>query len=737
MMRSPKIADSLDADTSAVYHDLNKIHIRTLIELQGIWRDMGIHGEAKDARLKSVQSHVSRLFEDMVEEEESNKMVVVQRIEQYVKDIRKLGKELSGETIPIPEEQLDSTPLYQVEKRLAEKWQSMLKVREDRVEQLEELQKRLDDVQDKLGQKDPAPYSGGITEFEIEALKCRVVLLEQEKDRLQTVFNDTRNAIQKIFAELNIVPSFHFDKVVLLEPNSFIFSHENMSALKKLHQKMEQKLSDSRDTATELRERLSNLWERLQISSDHREAFLHNHRGYSHPTICALKEELKRCEALKKANIEKFVCQLREEIVSWWERCYFSEQQKNEFQAFYYTDFNEDVLELHELEVNKLKTFYENNRDIFQLAEKRNELWQHMLELEARANDPNRLFNNRGGKLLREERERNVLAKTLPKIETELKERLMTYQEENSSPFLINGQNLIELIDQQNNDRLGMKEIQKLQKKATRNNQLEIESKLGSKAVTPNSVKRGRMAPSTPSVLGSTHKTFTMAARSAPSTTAGVSVKRKADVSPNHNVSKKTKGGQKSSEKKASRSGNKSGPRYSTSKIRRYGKVPSKIAETSSKTRRNIMTNLPSDNLSVAGYNEFQVCLRQVKSSTAASCQSVVLLNQLELMSAEKACRSSVVGKNCLRELNTRVQTPSSVSSTMKMTLTPGRLTTASHLTVTPMKPPRRNAFATPTPTQVRRTSTRLNLKSPSVKSPASGNSARLTTPRSRLPIVF
>ncbi|XP_026271676.1 protein regulator of cytokinesis 1 isoform X2 [Frankliniella occidentalis] len=692
-MKSPRCVESLDAETLAVSNDLHKMQLNALRELLSIWRDMGIHGEAKDSRLKSVSSHVSRLLQDMVEEEKNNKLMLVQRITQYWKDIRKLGKELSGETMNIPEEQLDSTPLYQVEKRLAEKWTGMLKVKEERVEQLEDLQKRLDDVWYKLGKKDLSPFTGGITEFEIEALKCRVQLLEQERDRLQTVFDETRNAIQQIFNDLDMMPTFPFDKMVLCEPSSFLFDHKNMVDLKKLHQKMEQKLSDSRDSATELRERLSNLWERLQISSEYRETFLNAHRGYSHPTLCALKEELKRCEALKKANIENFVCQLREEIVSWWERCYFSDQQKNKFQAFYYTDFNEDVLELHELEVNKLKTYYEKNRDIFQLADQRSELWVKMQQLEARANDPNRLFNNRGGQLLREERERNVLAKTLPKIEAELKDRLLVYQQENSTPFLINGENLLDTIEQQNNERLGMKELQKQLKKVTRNNQLEIESKLGSKPVTPTSVKRGRLGPSTPSMLGVSHKTLSLAARSAPPKTEGVTLKRKAGNSPNPNV-------------------------------------PSRTQESNSKTRRNIMSHLPSDNLSIASgigpYSEFQ--------------------NQLELMSVEKACRSSVVGKNCLRELNTPVQTPSSVSSTTKLTLTPGRITTATHLTVkpatsftvTPMKPPRRNgAFATPTPTQVRRTSTRLNLKSPNVKSPAPGNSARLTTPRSRLPIVF
>lgn len=48
-------------------------------------------------------------------------------------------------------------------------------------------------------------------------------------------------------------------------------------------------------------------------------------------------------------------------------------------------------------------------RHIFQLAEKRNQLWQRMLHLDQIALDKNRLFNNRGGQLLKEEKERKTL----------------------------------------------------------------------------------------------------------------------------------------------------------------------------------------------------------------------------------------------------------------------------------------------------------------------------------------
>jgi hypothetical protein len=48
---------------------------------------------------------------------------------------------------------------------------------------------------------------------------------------------------------------------------------------------------------------------------------------------------------------------------------------------------------------------------IFELAKQRQELWDKMLEMESRASDPNRLFQNRGGQLLLEEKERRNIGK--------------------------------------------------------------------------------------------------------------------------------------------------------------------------------------------------------------------------------------------------------------------------------------------------------------------------------------
>jgi protein regulator of cytokinesis 1 len=54
-------------------------------------------------------------------------------------------------------------------------------------------------------------------------------------------------------------------------------------------------------------------------------------------------------------------------------------------------------------------------------------LYRKMLEHEKKANDPNR-FNNRGGRLLQEEKERKKVLKELPKVEEEVKNLIAEWE---------------------------------------------------------------------------------------------------------------------------------------------------------------------------------------------------------------------------------------------------------------------------------------------------------------------
>lgn len=102
---------------------------------------------------------------------------------------------------------------------------------------------------------------------------------------------------------------------------------------------------------------------------------------------------------------------MRHDLIGWWDRCYISEAERRNFTPFYTDVFSEELLELHEKQVEKYKNLHNDNKDIFLKVHHRENLWKRMEDIERRGRDPSRLFGNRGCALLQEEKERKKIIK--------------------------------------------------------------------------------------------------------------------------------------------------------------------------------------------------------------------------------------------------------------------------------------------------------------------------------------
>ena len=81
--------------------------------------------------------------------------------------------------------------------------------------------------------------------------------------------------------------------------------------------------------------------------------------------ISQLERELARLEVLKRQNIERFIHDVRQDLISWWDRCYVSDAERRTFTPFDAEVFTEDLLGLHTLEVEKYKALHTSNKEIF------------------------------------------------------------------------------------------------------------------------------------------------------------------------------------------------------------------------------------------------------------------------------------------------------------------------------------------------------------------------------------
>ena len=82
--------------------------------------------------------------------------------------------------------------------------------------------------------------------------------------------------------------------------------------------------------------------------------------------IIKVGARLEELEVMKMAHLSKFVEKSRQELRSLWDQCYYGQEQINAFRPMCSTDYNEEMLDEHENEVERLKGFLNENSEIFE-----------------------------------------------------------------------------------------------------------------------------------------------------------------------------------------------------------------------------------------------------------------------------------------------------------------------------------------------------------------------------------
>jgi len=239
----------------------------------------------------------------------------------------------------------------------------------------------------------------------------------------------------------------------------------------------------------EMVEKISSLYERLRLDVSEKYKFLSVNQGHGKSVLAELKFEVDRLEELKKANIEQFIINLRNELNDIWDRCFYSDNQKIAFQALHSIDFSEELLETHEAELDRMKEYEELNRELFIKVEKRQEIWSKFMELERRAKDPSRLMHARGTALLEEEKERNKVNKTLPRVEQELHELIQQWEQDHGRDFRVRGVSFAAFILEQKEEHIRGLEMEKMAREKAKKENLLHETRFGAKPSTPAKLK--------------------------------------------------------------------------------------------------------------------------------------------------------------------------------------------------------------------------------------------------------
>ncbi|XP_076594811.1 protein regulator of cytokinesis 1b isoform X1 [Chaetodon auriga] len=466
---------------------------KALCALKDIWEEIGIPEDQRLQRTNVVKDHIKNLLDMMIKEEESLKKRLIHNIGTCKTEMEKICLELQ---LPVFEEERGISML-QLEKNIRTQLDALMKEKTRRMQQLKVLVDQDQELCDILCSMPYGISPDSVPSLEqLENFHQHVANQNAEKARRYGEFMDLKRQIILYMEELDHIPETSFEKDVVCEDeDSFCLSRDNITSLKLLVCQLEERKAENEAMCENHREKIQQLWDRLQVPQQEREAFSDHMVTSKKRNLEALRAEVQRLEELKLLNIRNVTDAIRSEIAVLWEKCFLSIDQRQAFAPYFSEDFTEELLSLHDAEIQRLKQHYEDHRELFDGVHQWEESWSLFLELEKKATDPTR-FTNRGGNLLKEEKQRSELHKSLPKLEKKLKAQIDVWEHEQGREFLVNNQRFLQYVEERWELHRVEKEKEKQERHLKKSKQMEEDMLYGTAVRTP--TKRRLLGAATP-----------------------------------------------------------------------------------------------------------------------------------------------------------------------------------------------------------------------------------------------
>ncbi|ORZ10703.1 microtubule associated protein-domain-containing protein [Absidia repens] len=381
-----------------------------------------------------------------------------QQCKQTYKAIVKL-KRLMGEYIDDSWQDHQQRPYSTTLDKLNAEKDIVQKHYEKRLADVKELYQRLEEYQTTL---DAFVNTELIIRTNVDVSLPTVTALEEEIRRCENEYvqraqqvDSGAELIRKLWEDLDVSPKSSLDHSLNQlhenrhEPDKRVSLYATLVQDHQLDNIMQtiaqlEELKQQREfRKQEISQLLYRLWDRLQVENDEKNIFLQSNKGVSTTELQKYEMELDRMLKLKSEKVQDFILDARNEIEGLWNQLYFSQRERDGFAYIESDDYNDNLLEEHENEVERLKHMVEDRKYILDKVERHMKLLQEIQDFKASTNDPKRLFGKGQrdpGRLLREEKFRKRISRELPKSKRELEGALYEFQDTTGFPFTVYGE---------------------------------------------------------------------------------------------------------------------------------------------------------------------------------------------------------------------------------------------------------------------------------------------------------
>lgn len=351
-------------------------------------------------------------------------------LEYKFNEINKILRDLSLQPYSLPQ---NKTLLAQL-KVLDNKLNELKSIKEERMEQLGFIADKLKKCCKLLGQEYVSPIliTNIPSESELMDLRSDLKSLQEDLHKRRMQLETSKRIISKIVKAIDYKPRNEKERMAIeCDKDEFVYSNENMSFISSFNNHLIHSNELLENQLDELTRKAQELFNRLEVPTEEQNEFFSEVKGSLPQKIEILKAEIEQLEIIKKENMEKIITSIRNDYFELLEKCKASEYNADLFNC---EEFTEDLLNEHEEEYEKLSKFYGAFNQVFPKLDDWTDSLEQLLELEKKALDPNR-FNNRGGSLLQNERDRRLLNKKLPRVEKEIKTFIKLTESKNNMSF--------------------------------------------------------------------------------------------------------------------------------------------------------------------------------------------------------------------------------------------------------------------------------------------------------------
>lgn len=388
-----------------------------------------LHGNAVNDHFKNrICQHLEDFFEEIIKETDQKIAMIGQKIDESKELQRDLQLSLGRESNIKEESTAKCLRDTYIE---LEENNAILKM--DIESRKKRFKERIDKEKMYLAKLDEQSSFDHVSEIpkpeELKKFDDYIESLERMVNRNTQSVEKYQRDIKQLMSKLEI-DRLDNEYTNLLQPPTEP-STMNVLILDSIFNSLTERYSLMEHEILNMHDRLKDSWKYIEADEEHQMEFSRL-TDVSQTTYDLLLAEVNRCEEIKVKKLPTIIWILKDEIKQYQVKCLMEVNfaSKDEVSS-------EELLKKLEIELKKLKKYYAENEEIFKLIADRESIKN--LLADNKNDDPISRYKNRGGLLLKEQKEKLMNEKKLAKIEVELVKLVDVYEQQNGKEFKVYG----------------------------------------------------------------------------------------------------------------------------------------------------------------------------------------------------------------------------------------------------------------------------------------------------------